>query len=137
MPRIFTHQLTVADAEIDPLGHANNVSYLTWTEAAAVAHSSAVGWTAERYRQQSIAWVVRSHHIEYLRPAEAGDSLTIETWVGDIGRVQSTRHYEIRRGERELIARAQTLWVFIDTQTGRPRRIPEELRAAFEIVTER
>ena len=33
-----------------------------------------------------------------------------------------------------LLAKAETLWAFVNLATGRPTRIPPELQAAFEIV---
>jgi acyl-CoA thioester hydrolase len=33
-----------------------------------------------------------------------------------------------------VIARGETNWVFVDAQTGRPRPIPPEVSAIFDIV---
>jgi acyl-CoA thioesterase FadM len=33
--------------------------------------------------------------------------------------------------EGELIAQAQTVWAFVDTETGRPRRMPREIVSEF------
>jgi acyl-CoA thioesterase FadM len=33
--------------------------------------------------------------------------------------------------EGDLIAQAQTVWAFVDTQTGRPRRMPREIVSEF------
>lgn len=33
-----------------------------------------------------------------------------------------------------MLARARTVWVFVDTGTGRSRDIPNNLRAAFDVV---
>ena len=44
MPDIFFHPHVVQADEIDELGHANNVVYIAWLQADAVAHSAAQGW---------------------------------------------------------------------------------------------
>ena len=90
MSRVFEYPHTVADDEIDQQGHANNVVYVAWMQAAALAHSAALGWTPERYRQLGLGWVARSHTIEYLRPAVAGDQIIVETHVADMKKVTST-----------------------------------------------
>ena len=41
--RSFALQLTVQSAELDELGHVNNVVYLGWIEQVARAHADAVG----------------------------------------------------------------------------------------------
>ncbi len=134
MPAVYEHPHIVAAAEIDELGHAGNVVYLQWTQAAAIAHSAAQGWPGEAYRQLGAGFVVRSHAIEYLRPALLGDQLIIRTWVADFRRVSSLRKYEIRHEGGPLLAQAETLWAFVNLATGRPVRIPLEVQAAFEVV---
>jgi acyl-CoA thioester hydrolase len=91
----------------------------------------------ERYLQVGAAWVVRSHFIEYLRPAFAGDRIEIFTWAANLALREVSRRYLFRRADdRRLLARAETKWVYVDLKSGRPKRVPEELLAAFEAVPE-
>ena len=134
MPEIFEYLHTVADGEIDALGHANNVVYVEWMQAAAVAHSTAQGWPGERYRRLGCGWVVRSHTIEYRQPATAGDRIVVRTWVATMKKVSSIRRYRIiRRADDELLATAETKWAFIDYATGQPARIPRQIAGAFQV----
>jgi acyl-CoA thioester hydrolase len=136
MPAVYEHIHTVAAAEIDELGHAGNLVYLQWTQAAAIAHSALQGWPAEAYRRLGAGFVVRSHQIEYLRPAYVGERIVVRTWVADFRRASSLRKYEIRHADDGgLLARAETLWAFVNLASGRPTRIPPDLEAAFEIVS--
>ena len=103
-----------------------------------MAHSAALGWPPERYRQLGMGWVARSHRIEYLRPAVAGDQIIVETHVAEMKKVTSTRVYRIvRRDDRELLARAETNWAFVSFATGKPTRIPAEIAGAFPIREKR
>jgi acyl-CoA thioester hydrolase len=135
MPAVFEYRHTVRPDEIDPLGHANNVVYLEWMQAAAVAHSARQGWPGEAYRRLGRGWVVRSHHIEYRQPAVAGDEIVVRTWVATMKKVSSLRRFQILR-DRETLAVAETNWAFVDYATNRPVRIPPEVAQAFQIVTE-
>mgnify|MGYP003526290200 CR=1 FL=1 len=81
MPAVFEYQHQVTEAEIDGVGHVNNLAYLRWMQDAAVAHSAAQGWPAKAYYDLGQGWVVRSHFIEYLVPAFAGDEIVVRTWV--------------------------------------------------------
>ena len=138
MTEIFEYSHTVAEDEIDEQGHANNVVYVAWMQAAAIAHSATLGWTAERYQKLGMGWVARSHTIEYLRPAFAGDEIIVETHVADMKKVTSTRLYRIlRRVDGELLARAETHWAFISYVTGKPTRIPAEIAHAFPLAARR
>jgi acyl-CoA thioester hydrolase len=135
MPEIHEHHHTVRDDEIDALGRASNVAYVEWMLRAATEHSALQGWPEEAYLARGYGWVVRMHRIEYLRPALPRDRLVVETWVATLDRVASIRRYRILREEsQELLAEAETKWVFIDFKTARPMRIPEEVARAFPVV---
>jgi acyl-CoA thioester hydrolase len=137
MPRIYTHRLTVPDDVIDVNRHVNNLAYLRWMQDIATAHSVAQGWPLERYLEIGAGWFVRSHFVEYLRPAFAGDGLIVHTWVAGITQRSSPRRYLfVREDGGQHIARAETLWVWVNFATGRPARIPSEVAAAFVILAD-
>jgi acyl-CoA thioester hydrolase len=82
-------------------------------------------------------WVVRSHNIEYLRPAFAGDRIEVSTWVVNIRRVRSLRRYRfIRVTDGKLLVKGETDWVFVDAQTGAPLAVPEEIIKIFPLLPE-
>jgi acyl-CoA thioester hydrolase len=136
MPRVLVQTLNVPDSAIDVNGHVNNLAYLQWMQDSAIAHSSAQGWPLERYQQGRAGWVVRSHYIEYLRPAFARERLLLLTWVTGLSKRSSPRKFLFWRPEdQQAVARAETLWVFVDSATRRPCAIPPELASAFEVVS--
>ncbi|MDA1052991.1 MAG: acyl-CoA thioesterase [Planctomycetota bacterium] len=125
---IFVFEHHVRDDEIDALGHVNNLAYLKWMLSAAVAHSTACGWTTERYLKSGGGWVVRSHKIEYLNSALANDCITVRTWIAGFKKVTSLRRYQIlRSSDQTILAEAETNWAFIGFEHRVPRRIPQEV----------
>jgi acyl-CoA thioester hydrolase len=125
----FDHPVTVADADIDANGHANNVSYIRWVQEAAVAHWYAVVPPAVA---AGLSWVVVRHEIDYKRPALRGEQLTVRTWVGEVTAATTERFCEVRRRcDGALLARARTVWCAIDAATGRPKRIGPDIRSLF------
>ena len=128
----FRHRVTVGEADLDELGHANNIGYLRWLQDAAVAHSAAVGLGFERYVELGGVFVVRRHEIDYLRSALRGDELEVRTHVATVMAAKSERKYDIVRLRDEVvIARALTTWGYVEIATGRPMRIPDEIYVAF------
>ncbi|PWC55878.1 acyl-CoA thioesterase [Azospirillum sp. TSO22-1] len=135
MPRVFTQTFTVPPDAIDELRHVNNLKYLAWMQDVAIAHSTARGWPLERYLRSGAGFVVRSHAIEYRRPAFLGEEIALHTWVAGFGQRSSPRKYLFRRTrDNQILATAETGWVFVDFRSGQPRDIPDDLRAAFEVV---
>lgn len=133
----FELRLQVRPEDIDEYNHVSNLVYLKWTLKAAGAHSAAVGWSSQRYKEQGQSWVVRSHKITYRRPAFLGDEVIIATWVGDFEKFSSVRHYRITRAsDRALLADAETNWVYFDLNTQQLVKIPEEMKRDFGVATE-
>ena len=133
--RLYSLPVQAGERDIDSNGHVNNIVYVQWMQDAAIAHSDAVGCTAAT-SASGCTWVARSHHIEYLRPAFAGDRITVQTWIVDATRKSSSprRYRMVRDSDGAVLARGETLWVFIDVQSGRPRTIPPEVIQCFEVV---
>ncbi|MHB8707440.1 MAG: acyl-CoA thioesterase [Desulfuromonadales bacterium] len=135
--RVFTLPVQATEHDIDSNGHVNNIVYVKWMQVVAIAHSDTVGCT-QATTAAGCTWVARSHHIEYLRPAYAGDRVLIQTWVVDTTRKSSSsrRYRMVRESDGAVLARGETLWVFIDVQNGRPRTIPPEVVGCFDVVPE-
>ncbi|MFZ4681329.1 MAG: acyl-CoA thioesterase [Terrimicrobiaceae bacterium] len=129
---IHRFDLTVEAASIDANGHANNVEYVRWMQQAAISHADVAGCT-EATKAAGATWVVRSHHVEYLRSARECERLTVLTWVSTLRRSSSLRKYLIVRGD-EILARGETFWVFVNVRTGRPLAIPAAVSSVFVLV---
>jgi len=133
---IYRYESTVPAAVDDQNGHVNNVAYVQWMQDVAILHSDSAGGT-RAMDAAGVTWVVRSHKIEYLSPAFAGDRIDAFTWVVNFRRVRSLRRYKfVRKSDNTLIARGETDWVFVDAASRRPRAIPPDVSCAFPLVPE-
>ena len=151
---VYLAHFRVRFHELDPLGHVNNATYLTYLEQAAIDHAAAGGYDAERLRALGGVFIARRHEIDYLRPARAGDWLRVTTWPVDLHGARAIRAYEIARltvddlaagppvdgrhatmtapvADGDVLVSARTEWAFVDVVSGRPRRIPGEVIAQF------
>jgi acyl-CoA thioester hydrolase len=134
MNPICQFEIKVTAAVVDRNSHVNNVAYIQWLQDAAVRHARESGCMAAT-TAAGATWVVRSHYIEYLSPAFAGDTLTMQTWVVNFQKVRSLRKYKIIRGhDQAVVARAETDWVFVNAKTGRPMTIPDEVKSTLPVV---
>lgn len=125
----FEMIVSVLPGDIDEQNHVNNTVYVRWIQDVATAHWRAV---ASPEAQENIGWVVLRHEIDYTAPAALGDQVTLVTWVGKASRLTFERFTEIRRKPAgQLLSKARTLWCPINAQTGRPTRVPPEVRAQF------
>jgi acyl-CoA thioester hydrolase len=131
-PERFELRIQIQPADIDQLGHVNNIVYLRWVQDAAVAHWQAA---APRADQARLLWVVVRHEIDYKRPAFLADEIVARTWVGTASRHTFERHTELlRASNQQLLVRARTLWCPIDVETGRPTDVSSEVRSRFSVA---
>jgi len=127
----FELSIAVEPADIDPLGHVNNVVYLRWVQDAAVAHWRAA---ASAEDQEALLWVVVRHEIDYKRPALLDDEIIARTWVGTATQRAFERHTELlRRNDMRALAQVRTVWCPIDAETGKPTDVSDEVRARFSV----
>ena len=121
--------ISVRPGDIDEQGHVNNTVYLRWVQDVATAHWQAI---ANPEIQKNIGWVVLRHEIDYKTPAVLDDKILLRTWVGKATRLTFERFTQITRdSDKQLLSQARTLWCPINAQTGRPARVPAEVRAQF------
>ena len=139
MPEVHCKPVQVDEGLIDIHRHVNNQEYLRWMQDIAIEHSTLQGWPMERYLDAGASWYVKSHFIDYVRPAMLGDTLLACTWVAGMGERSSPRRTLFLResdtnSDHQIVARAETQWIFVSLRNGRPIAIPEGVRNAFSIV---
>lgn len=128
----FKTLLRVRHYEMDALGHVNNAVYQNYLEQAAVEHSEYLGLNLNVYQELGGVFVMRRVEIDYLRPAVAGDTLEVTTWLKDMRGTRALRRYEIRKHNQEdLLVTAEALWVWVDAKIMRPRPIPSVMLDKF------
>lgn len=128
---VYSKTISIPEAVIDENGHVNNVAYVQWMQDIAVEHYTAIGGIGPT-QHVGATWVARSHLIEYLLPAFAGEEIEIRTWIESYRRVRSLRKYEfVRKSDGKLLVQGETDWVFVDAKSGRPIAIPEEVIKVF------
>lgn len=124
-----TRQATPAD--IDELGHVNNVVYLRWVQDMAVTHWHTVS-PAEMVDKD--VWVALKHTIEYRDPILPGETAELRTWLGPYKGARFIRHVDIRKPRaKRFSARAETEWCRLSAHTRRPSRIDEQVLEVFGV----
>ncbi|MEZ5959381.1 MAG: thioesterase family protein [Hyphomonadaceae bacterium] len=127
---IFVQRFPVAAADIDELGHVNNIVYLRYAQDIAIAH-----WRTRAPAEMldAYVWVVTRHEVDYRAQLELGDDVEVRTYVDDAPRGPSwIRFVEVyKAGAEKPSASIKSNWVMLDAQTRRLKRVPSELAARF------
>lgn len=132
----FTKKIIVQKEDIDVNGHVGNIRYLEWFIDIAVAHSDFLGLGFDALKKFNRTWVAREHNIAYKQSALLGDELLLNTWVQSVKKAQSIRQYELLNAKTsKVICEGWTNWVFVEMETYRPQKIPEEFISKYMRIT--
>ena len=128
----FIYTFKVLKNDIDINEHVHNVVYLSWMIQAATRHSDFLGFGHDVCLKLGGRWVTKSHHIEYKQPSFENDTLQMETWIEESGKIIAIRHCKITRvSDNMLICEGKTEWVFVDNKYKKPMFIPQEIIESF------
>ncbi len=141
LPGEFSHRLEVfiRFGDTDAMGHANNSRFLTYCESARIDYWETV--TGEPFglatHGESESMILAEIRVTFRTPAFFGETLTVESRIGRIGRTSFTLEHRItaqatERGEARLVATAEATQVLYDYATSRPRAIPDDIVARLE-----
>ncbi|HWJ08126.1 MAG TPA: thioesterase family protein [Nocardioides sp.] len=123
-------------ADLDVLGHVNNVRYVDYLQEARSALLRSCLHAAGVERQEGVGYVVVRHEVSFLAPLLfRSTSVLVESWVTEIRGASFTLDHEIfhetEDGGRTVYLRARTVLAPFGVETGEPRRMDEATRAAL------
>ncbi|MGB3739672.1 MAG: acyl-CoA thioesterase [Pontixanthobacter sp.] len=117
----FRRTFTAAPEHIDAMGHVNNAVWVGWVQDMATAHWEAL---ATPEQQDTLAWIVVRHEIDYRGNIAVGENVTGETYLPVPPRGATfERRVDFRDDAGAVIVAANTRWAMIDRTSGRLLRI--------------
>jgi acyl-CoA thioester hydrolase len=134
---VLEHHAQVHFSEVDSMRIVWHGHYLRYCESAREAYSAARGLSYQEMEQVgSVAPVVRCQ-LEYLRPARAGQLLTVRVAHIPDSQPSLGLFYEVLDPARTLLCVAETVQVFVDTAGVPFLTPPPPVEAFFAAITGR
>lgn len=118
---------------MDEYGRLTLTSILNYFQDCSTFHSEAVGMGMKKLRKQHRGWVLSSWQIDVDRYPEHGEELVVETWPYDFKGFLGMRNFLLSTCQGEILCRANTLWSFVDADTGVPVKLNAENISAYEL----
>jgi medium-chain acyl-[acyl-carrier-protein] hydrolase len=107
---------------------------LQFLEDMAIRHSEFCGVGLDYYHDNGVAWVLAKWDVEIYSYPEFNQQITITTVPTSFRSYFGFRLLEVRSEEGELLAKAHTLWVFVDTVRKKPIPVTDELVRAYGLT---
>lgn len=115
--------------ELDPYGHLNHSAYVQFFETGRVELLEEAGVGLESFAARGYRFVVNRIQTSFDRPVHAGETITVETEVGEFRRASSVWRQRLMRGD-EVVARQDVRAAITNTE-GKPVRVPPDVVEAL------
>lgn len=113
-------------SDTDLMGHINNVTFMDYLQEARSE------FLMRLFPDRDVEWhhVVVGHQIQYLKPLYLRpEPAIVEIWVTKVGGASYQFSYRVLNEIGEVCATATSDMAYIDPETERAVRIPDELRS--------
>jgi acyl-CoA thioester hydrolase len=127
----FYHPIEVRYGDLDPQGHLNNASYLTFFEQARIQYIKRLGMFSEGQSFMDIGVILADVHVAYKKPVEWGMPVKVGVRTLKIGNKSMTVEQNIVHMESgEVLATGEVVMVTYDYHTGKSIPIRQVWRDA-------
>jgi acyl-ACP thioesterase len=93
---------------------------------AASNHASSRGFGFSSMTEKHTAWVLSRLAIEIDRYPEMSEPVTLYTWIDEVGRIFTSRCFELNDAAGRPLGYARSIWAAIDIETRRPTPLDVE-----------
>ena len=96
-------------------------------------HSESLGVGMDYLKDKKRAWILNSWQIVIERYPKAHEDIVVSTWPTGFRGVFGPRNFCMKTPDGEMLAYANTLWVYLDVEKGVPTKPSEEEKAIYGI----
>lgn len=108
------------------------LSLVDYFQDCSVAHSESLHVGCDYLAENHIAWVIIGWNIHLEKMPKLCEKIRIQTWPYEMKGFYGRRNFQMLGEDGTRFAYADSTWVMVDTNTGRPTKIPKELQDSYE-----
>ena len=118
-------------SEVDAQGELTWLALMDYFQDSSVFHSEHHNIGVSYLSEHHIAWMLSSWQICLNRMPKLAEHITVQTWPYGMKNFYGYRNFSMNDSEGQRLAYANSVWIMIDTQTGQPVRVPEEMAEIY------
>ena len=123
----FETSIRVRYGETDQMGYVYYGNYPLYYEVGRTEMLRSAGLSYRQMEEEGIFLPVQSLSIKYIEPARYDDLLRLRVILKELPTAKIHFHYEIYNQQDKLLNTGETVLVFVDANSRRPRRAPQTL----------
>lgn len=123
---MYSFKSRVRYSEITQNKYMDLSSIINYFQDCSTFQSEDIGLGVDVLKTQERVWMVSSWQIIVNRYPKLGENITIGTWAYDFTSMYGYRNFIIYDEKNEVVAVANSIWILVDTYTGKPTKVLEE-----------
>ena len=128
---MYTFDSRIRYSETDFAGKLSMASLINYFQDASTFQSEDIGMGVEHLKEAHLVWVLSAWQIVVERYPDYCEHVTIGTMPYDMKGFLGYRNFCMLDKEGNYIAKANSLWSMLNTDTGKPVAVPEDMLAAY------
>lgn len=128
---IYEYKTRIEFCDIDVNNRLSAKGLIRILGEVAGIHSESLGYGLNKMPQNHLTWMLLNWKIQFfLRPSWNTD-LIVKTWARNFSKISSNRDFSVYDINNNLVAKASSKWVLVDSEKHTPIRITDEIRNTF------
>lgn len=119
--------------EVDKNQKLTILGLIDYFQSCSTFQSEDIGIGIDFLNKNHVGWIVVSYHVVIKRLPQLGEQVRIQTSPYSLKGMFGSRNFALVDESGERIAYADSLWVLMDLNTGKPTRILPEMQNAYEM----
>lgn len=125
---MYTFHSRVRYSEIDETQAMTLPALINYFQDCSTFQSEDLGVGLEVLTERGKAWILSSWQIVTERLPKLGEEIAVSTWPTGFEGLYGTRNFQMKDKKGNMLAYANSIWVYMDMEKGRPARpLPEEI----------
>lgn len=130
---MYSFDSRVRYSEVDCNGNMELSKIIDYFQDCSCFQSEDLGVGVVHSKQTGCAWLINSWQVDVSRFPTYGEEITTNTWAYGFDSVYGYRNFSMMSKYGEVLAQANSNWIYVNLSTSRPMRLTKEIIGAYPI----
>ncbi|MFU0826037.1 MAG: Acyl-ACP thioesterase [Lachnoclostridium sp.] len=128
---MYSFKSRVRYSEVDHEKKLDMYSIINYFQDCSIFHSEDVGMGLDYMEKNKRIWLLNAWQIIVNRFPVLGEEITVSTWAYDFKSMYGYRNFMIQDSSGKVEAYANSIWVYVDTDTNHPAKVTDEVAKGY------
>lgn len=130
---MYSFDSRIRYSEVDHNCNADLCTIINYFQDCSCFQSEDLGVGVDFLKPQGCAWLLNSWQIIVLRYPQFAEEITTATWAYDFDSVYGYRNFLLKAKNGEVLAMANSNWIYVNLKTAHPLRLTSEITDAYPL----